>query len=95
VLDAPGWLERLLKHFENPTVGAVGPVSNYVMGLQHTAHNLPYITEQDTLMLVGFFMAIRKEVVDEVGPLEENFDSYVPELPEDQRAKLARWCRRS
>ncbi len=29
----PGWLEGMLAHFR-PGVGAVGPVSNYVMGLQ-------------------------------------------------------------
>jgi len=30
----PGWLSRLLRHFWSPEVGAVGPTSDYVAGLQ-------------------------------------------------------------
>lgn len=88
VLDSVGWLERLLKHFDNPTVGAVGPVSNYVMGMQNTSNNQPHVTEQDTLFLVGFFMAVRMDIVEHIGRLEENLADYVPDIPEDQRAKL-------
>ncbi|MBF0432041.1 MAG: glycosyltransferase [Fibrobacteria bacterium] len=31
---SPGWLDRMNLYFKNPEVGAVGPVSNYVAGLQ-------------------------------------------------------------
>lgn len=88
VLDSPGWLERLCKHFDNPTVGAVGPTSNYVIGRQNIVCNVPHITEEETKTIVGFFFAVRKEIVDRIGPLEENFDKYVPEESEEVRAKL-------
>jgi GT2 family glycosyltransferase len=89
VLDSPGWLERLCKHFDNPTVGAVGPTSNYVIGRQNVACNVPHVTEEDTKTVVGFFFAVRKGIVDQIGPLEENFAKYVPEYPEEARQKLA------
>ena len=88
VLDSPGWLERLCKHFDNPTVGAVGPTSNYVIGRQNITCNMPHITEEDTRTIVGFFFSVRREVVDQIGQLEENFDKYVPEESEEVRARL-------
>lgn len=88
VLDSPGWLERLCKHFDNPTVGAVGPTSNYVIGRQNTACNVPAITEEETKTLVGFFLAVRKEIVGELGGLEENFANYIPDYPDDVRENL-------
>ncbi len=88
VLDSPGWLERLCKHFEAPQVGAVGPTSNYVIGRQNIACNVPHIVEEETKTLVGFFFAVRKELVDELGPLEENFHKYIPDESDDVREKL-------
>jgi GT2 family glycosyltransferase len=88
VLDSPGWLERLCKHFENPTVGAVGPTSNYVIGRQHTSCNVPAITEEETKTLVGLFFAVRKEIVDQIGPLEEDFWKYVPDESDEVRERL-------
>lgn len=89
VLDAPGWLERLCKHFDNPTVGAVGPTSNYVIGRQRVEFNVPHVTEEPANTVVGFFMAVRRELVDVLGPLEENFADYVPEYPEESRRRLS------
>ena len=88
VLDSPGWLERLCKHFDNPTVGAVGPTSNYVIGRQNTSCNVPHITEEETRTLVGFFFAVRKEIVDQIGPLEEDFWKYVPDESDEVHERL-------
>jgi len=89
VLDSPGWLERLCKHFDNPTVGAVGPTSNYVIGRQNIACNVPHIAEEETKTLIGFFFAVRKEiVVDQLGPLEEEFWKYVPDESDEIRERL-------
>lgn len=88
VLDAPGWLERLCKHFDNPTVGAVGPTSNYVIGRQNITCNVPHVTEEETRTLVGFFFAVRREIVEELGPLEEDFWKYVPNEPDEVRERL-------
>ncbi|HKP97817.1 MAG TPA: glycosyltransferase [Fibrobacteria bacterium] len=40
-LVTPGWSEAMARHFQDPSVGAVGPVSNYVAGLQRLDLNLP------------------------------------------------------
>ncbi len=88
VLDKAGWLERLCAHFTE-TVGAVGPVSNYVMGRQKAEFAMPHIKAEETNLLVGFFMAVKKEVIDTIGPLDENLHEYLPEgVPDDAREKL-------
>lgn len=40
-LVTPGWTGTMARHFRDPSVGAVGPVSNYVAGLQRLDMNLP------------------------------------------------------
>ena len=40
-LVTPGWTGTMARHFQDPSVGAVGPVSNYVAGLQRLDMNLP------------------------------------------------------
>jgi GT2 family glycosyltransferase/tetratricopeptide (TPR) repeat protein len=40
-LATPGWLDTMARYFQDPAVGAVGPVSNYVAGLQRLDMNLP------------------------------------------------------
>jgi GT2 family glycosyltransferase len=88
VLDSPGWLERLCKHFDNPTVGAVGPTSNYVIGRQHTSCNVPHIVEEETKTIVGLFFAVRREIVDQIGGLNERLADYIPDYPDDVRENL-------
>lgn len=90
VPDGPGWLERLCKHFDNPTVGAVGPTSNYVMGRQNSNLNYPHTYEEEVKFLVGFFFAVRREVADAIGPLDENLADYLPPMAsKETRDKLA------
>ncbi len=40
-LVTPLWAKEMAKYFQDPLVGAVGPVSNYVAGLQRLDFNLP------------------------------------------------------
>ena len=40
-LVAPGWAEAMAEYFRDPGVGAVGPLSNYVAGLQRLDLHLP------------------------------------------------------
>lgn len=63
------WTNRLLQHFIDPKVGAVGPSSNVVMGLQNifqniTAHVFP------TKYLIGFCMLVRREAVEKAGGID-------------------------
>lgn len=88
VFDKPGWLERLCAHFDSPAVGAVGPTSNYVIGRQNVACNVPHVVEEETKTLIGFFFAVRREIVDELGQLEEDFWKYVPDESDEVRERL-------
>ena len=61
-----GWLERLLGHFEDERVGAVGPLSNMVVGAQNMfLTHLHPLTE--ARFLIGFCMLVWREALDEVG----------------------------
>lgn len=69
------WLLKMCKYLEaHNDVGAVGPISNYVMGLQHMDNNRFILTlEHDTNFLIGFCMLVKKEVIDKIGGLDERF----------------------
>lgn len=69
VADA-GWERKILCHFDS-TVGAVGPTSNYVAGRQNRVFDHPGITEEETKFLIGFFMCVKRSVIDEVGLLDD------------------------
>jgi GT2 family glycosyltransferase len=70
IVESAGWERRLLSHFDS-TVGAVGPISNYVAGRQNRVFDHPGITEEETNFLIGFFMCVRKGVIEEAGLLED------------------------
>ncbi len=70
IVDSAGWERRLLGHFD-ATVGAVGPTSNYVAGRQNRVFDHPGVAEEETKFLIGFFMCVRRAVVEEVGPLDD------------------------
>jgi GT2 family glycosyltransferase len=85
----PGWLERLLSHLEDPSVGMVGPVTNSsgnetriqvdyddLSGLDSFSER--YTTEHfgeafEIQMLPLLCVALRTEVFKEIGPLDERF----------------------
>lgn len=100
----PEWLPRMLKRFEGK-VGAVGPVSNYVMGPQQVSigrrsakpehiHNLVSIqqkdeTIEDAKLLIGFAMMISREAYEKVGTLDERFFAGCDDLDYSIRLRQA------
>jgi len=68
------WLDMMVSGLEHERVGAVGPISNFVMGLQHTDYNKTILmTEHFTKFLIGFCMMVKREVIDKIGGLDERF----------------------
>lgn len=85
----PGWLSRLLRHLGDPAVGIVGPMTNFVgnearltpgyqswIEMERFAQH--HTWQHDTLiadihMLAMFCVAMRREVFETVGPLDEQF----------------------
>lgn len=64
------WLNKMMQHFLDPKVGAVGCASNVVMGFQ----NIFADTERSvflTKFLIGFCMLVRRTAVKEVGGIDE------------------------
>lgn len=75
-----GWLTAMLKHFEDEKVGAVGPISNYVSGIQHVAHNLPTVDSEETKMLIGFFIIFRRSALEKIAIRQEDSVQYYDEI---------------
>lgn len=74
ILFNKNWLEKFIQTFNsNEKIGAVGPISNYVAGLQSIQHNVYGIRKEETKLLIGFFIMIKDSVVQEIGPLDESF----------------------
>ncbi len=85
----PGWLSRLLRHLNDPKVGMVGPVTNFVGNeakievpyftwreMENFAHEHTWqhdLLVSDIHMLAMFCVAIRREVFQQIGPLDERF----------------------
>lgn len=84
-----GWLSRLLKHLDDPKVGLVGPVTNFVGNeakldvtyrtwaeMEAFAQSCAWERDNqvaDIHMLAMFCVAMRRDVVDSVGELDERF----------------------
>ncbi len=84
-----GWLSRLLKHLDDPGVGLVGPVTNFVGNearlqvdyrswaeMEEFAHDQTWDNQgriADIHMLAMFCVAMRRDVFDAVGELDEQF----------------------
>ncbi|HQR32296.1 MAG TPA: glycosyltransferase [Blastocatellia bacterium] len=85
----PGWLSRLLRHLNDPQVGMVGPVTNFVGN--EAKINVNYKTWRqmevfaqrqcfpndllvsDIHMLAMFCVALRRDTFSQIGPLDERF----------------------
>lgn len=63
------WINQLLQHFISDEVGAVGPSSNVVMGLQNIFHqtDLSVFTAK---YLIGFCFMTRRKAIVEVGGID-------------------------
>jgi GT2 family glycosyltransferase len=84
-----GWLSRLLWHLRDPEVGLVGPFTNFAGNearieapyrtwaeMEAFASENVWKSDQqvaDIHMLAMFCVAMRREVFEEVGPLDEQF----------------------
>lgn len=97
----PHWLERMVAAFDRET-GAVGPVSNYVMGQQRvrvgrksaTPEQINNIISQtrkvtEAEFLIGFALMASKEAIDKVGKLDERFFAGSEDLDYSLRLRLA------
>lgn len=65
------WLNKMMQHFLNKEVGAVGCASNVVMGFQ----NIFTDTERSvflTKFLIGFCMLVRRSALEEVGGVDDS-----------------------
>ena len=87
----PGWLNRLVRHLADPEVGLVGPVTNKIGNeamihvtyrswremetfarQQYSSHERQIA---DIRMLAMFCVAMRRELYEEIGPLDEQYGS--------------------
>ena len=64
------WLQQMLVWFNDPEVGAVGPSSNVVMGLQNMFNIIPH-RALDVTYLIGFCMMVRREALDKCGGVDD------------------------
>lgn len=71
ILFEKDWLSKMLKRFDDPKVGIVGPTSDYVCGLQTISLNMLGLKTEETRLLVGFFFMARKKVWEQVGQFDE------------------------
>lgn len=65
------WLNKMIQHFLNKEVAAVGPASNVVMGFQQIFSD----TERSvflTKFLIGFCMLVRRSALEEVGGVDDS-----------------------
>lgn len=68
------WLHRLITFAKADDVGAVAPVSDYVMGIQNVTYNSKIIGNVcDSTFLIPFCTVFKKEVLDKVGLFDERF----------------------
>ena len=64
------WVYRVLSHFRDPRVGAVGPSSNFVMGQQNI-----FMNAQGRILsvkyLIGYCMFLRRAALDKAGGVDD------------------------
>lgn len=84
-----GWLNRLVAYLRDPNVGMVGPATNFagnesainaeyyrLEDLERFARTYTFAHHghlQDVSMLAMFCVAMRRTIMDEIGPLDEQF----------------------
>lgn len=66
-----GWITKMILAFQKPGVGAVGPVSNHVMGYQHNRF-IGYHPYMEAARLSGLCFLTTYAILDKVGVLDES-----------------------
>lgn len=67
------WANVMINDFANPVVGAVGPSSNCVMGVQNVFSGIPYAHDiLDVNYLIGFCMMVRRSALEAVGGVDDS-----------------------
>jgi GT2 family glycosyltransferase len=85
----PGWLTRLLRHLDDPSIGLVGPVTNFTGNEAKVDVDYQTLGEMETFaaelmgkndgriadihMLAMLCVAFRRDTHEKVGPLDEQF----------------------
>lgn len=62
--------EKLMMPFSDPSIGAVGPISTTVMGMQSTYHPASPRQKMEASFLIFFCVMIRRQYLDEVGGVD-------------------------
>lgn len=71
-LSSTRWSNILINDFSNPIVGAVGPSSNCVMGVQNIFSGFPERYDIVTVnFLIGFCMMVRRSALEAVGGVDD------------------------
>lgn len=66
------WANVLINDFANPAVGAVGPTSNVVMGVQNIFTGIQYSFDiLDVNFLIGFCMMVRRSALEKAGGIDD------------------------
>lgn len=69
-LESHHWLTKMLNHFNDPRIGAVGPASNVVMGAQNM-----FATREPQMkfvnLLIGFCILIKRSILEEAGGVDD------------------------
>lgn len=69
-ISSSHWISKLLQHFRDEKVGAVGPSSNVVLGFQNIFVPLPVQTFT-TRFLIGFCVLFRRSTLMEIGGVDD------------------------
>src|ERR1700679_315912 len=65
------WLNRLLQHFIDPKVVAVGPSCNAIMGVQNIWANVPSVV-MEVRFLIGLCYLVRRSALDACGGVDDS-----------------------
>ena len=69
-----GWLREMVGSLEKEDVGAVAPISDFVMGLQNKSFNGQFVNYTHySKFLIGMCMLVKRKVIKEIGLLDERF----------------------
>lgn len=71
----PGWMDEMLKLFEDRELGLVAPTFNATQSFQSPDHNggQEYNYVDNAFMIIGVCLLIKKEVIDKIGNWDESF----------------------